>query len=145
MQAEIIKFERIKDEFSQLNIAQIGSGINFEPKRLIWLDGFESGKHGRLRGKRKSKASKLCKQIVIPVRGSFVSVVRHFEKPDVEKVFYLANPSEGLYFPPMAWRSIQSVSGGAVLLVICSELHDESDWIRDLDEWRDRCDQIQST
>ena len=43
----------------------------------------------------------------------------------------LASPSEGLLIGPLVWIDTEEWSDGAVLLMLGSEKHDPSDYIRD--------------
>ena len=49
----------------------------------------------------------------------------------------LEKPYEGLYVPNSMWREMYDFSKDAVLLVLASELYDESDYIRNYDEFLD--------
>ena len=47
----------------------------------------------------------------------------------------LEKPYEGLYVANNMWREMYDFSEGAVLLVFASELYDESDYIRNYDDF----------
>ena len=49
----------------------------------------------------------------------------------------LEKPYEGLYVSNSMWREMYDFSKDAVLLVLASELYDESDYIRNYDEFLD--------
>ena len=42
----------------------------------------------------------------------------------------------GLYLPPMIWRELIDFSSGSVCMVLASDFYDESDYIRDYDEFQ---------
>lgn len=42
----------------------------------------------------------------------------------------------GLYLPPMIWRELIDFSSGSVCMVLASDYYDESDYIRDYDEFQ---------
>ena len=48
----------------------------------------------------------------------------------------LDKPTEGLYIDNNIWREMYDFSSDAVLLVLASELYDESDYIRDYFEFK---------
>ena len=48
----------------------------------------------------------------------------------------LLRPDEGLLISSMIWRELKNFSGGAVCLVLASNLYSESDYIRSYDEFR---------
>jgi UDP-2-acetamido-3-amino-2,3-dideoxy-glucuronate N-acetyltransferase len=49
----------------------------------------------------------------------------------VREEFILDRPNVGLHLPPMIWGVQYRFSPGAVLLVLCSDLYDPGDYIRD--------------
>ena len=52
-----------------------------------------------------------------------------------KKIVPLEKPYEGLYVTNNMWREMYDFSDDAVLMVLASELYDESDYIRDYDEF----------
>ena len=50
--------------------------------------------------------------------------------------FVLDNPAKGLLVEPMIWHEMHNFSDHCVLLMIASENYDESDYIRDFDQFR---------
>ena len=52
-----------------------------------------------------------------------------------KKVVPLENPDEALFVAHDMWHEMYDFSEGAVLLVFAAELYDESDYIRDYDEF----------
>ena len=54
-----------------------------------------------------------------------------------KKVVPLEKPYEGLYVSNNMWREMFDFSPDAVLMVLASELYDESDYIRDYEEFLD--------
>ena len=51
------------------------------------------------------------------------------------KIVPLEKPYEGLYIANNIWREMYDFSPDAVLMVLASEVYDESDYIRDYDEF----------
>ena len=82
-----------------------------------------------MRGKH---AHRDLEQVLICVSGSCKI---SFEDGRDKKVFTLEKPEEWLYMPKNIWGEQFDFSEGAVLLVLASELYDESDYIRDYDEF----------
>ena len=77
-------------------------------------------------------AHKSLQQILVCVHGSCkVRLDNGYEK----KVVALEKPYEGLYIANNMWREMFEFSSDAVLMVFASELYDESDYIRDYDEF----------
>lgn len=54
-----------------------------------------------------------------------------------KKIVPLESPYEGVYVANNMWREMYDFSPDAVLLVLASELYDESDYIRNYDEFLD--------
>ena len=85
--------------------------------------------HGVVRG---CHAHKRLQQILICIHGSCkIKLDNGSEK----KIIPLEKPYEGLYVSNAMWREIFDFSEDAVLMVLASELYDESDYIRDYDEF----------
>ena len=77
-------------------------------------------------------AHKNLEQVLICVHGSCkVLLDNGSETSDV----VLDKPYEGLYIANNIWREMYDFSPDAVLLVLASQLYDESDYIRDYDEF----------
>lgn len=77
-------------------------------------------------------AHKKLQQILICVHGS--CKIR-LDNGKEKKVVALEKPYEGLYVSNNMWREMFEFSKDAVLMVLASELYDESDYIRDYDEF----------
>lgn len=77
-------------------------------------------------------AHKKLEQILVCVHGS--CKIR-LDNGREKKVVALEKPYEGLYVANNMWREMFDFSPDAVLMVFASELYDESDYIRDYDEF----------
>lgn len=77
-------------------------------------------------------AHKKLQQILICVHGS--CKIR-LDNGKEKKIVALEKPYEGLYVSNNMWREMFEFSKDAVLMVLASELYDESDYIRDYDEF----------
>ncbi|MDN3649302.1 FdtA/QdtA family cupin domain-containing protein [Reinekea marina] len=77
-------------------------------------------------------AHKELKQLVICVSGSCKMVMDNgISKDDV----ILNTPKKGLLIDSLVWREMHDFSEDCVLLVLASEYYDESDYIRNYDEF----------
>jgi dTDP-4-dehydrorhamnose 3,5-epimerase-like enzyme len=103
-----------------------GSDIPFEPKRVYWLRNVPAGVT------RGNHAHKLLEQLFIPISGS-VQVTLHDGVQETK--INLTAGDQYLYLKPGLWREISNFSLGASLLVLASKLYDESDYIRDWNEF----------
>lgn len=77
-------------------------------------------------------AHKSLQQILICIHGSCKICLDNGKE---KKVVPLEKPYEGLYVSNAMWREMFDFSPDAVLMVLASELYDESDYIRDYDEF----------
>ena len=110
------------DERGSLVALEALKNIPFEIKRVYYIS---DTKKGVTRG---FHAHKKLKQILICVNGSCkIGLDNGKEKEEV----LLDKPNVGLYLESGMWRTMYDFSEGAVLLVLASELYDESDYIRD--------------
>ncbi len=75
-------------------------------------------------------AHKKLQQILICIHGSCKIRLDNGEE---KKTVLLERPYEGLYVANNMWREMYEFSQDAVLMVLASELYDESDYIRDYD------------
>ena len=79
-------------------------------------------------------AHKKLEQILICIHGNCKIKL---DNGTETKIVHLEKPYEGLYVPNNMWREMYDFSSDAVLLVLASELYDESDYIRDYQEFLD--------
>ena len=117
----------VSDERGVLVVAETGNPIPFTPVRFFTISKVPA------RVGRGGHAHKECHQFLVCVAGSCdVTVddghhsVRHT----------LSDPGAGLHLPPMTWCDLQNFSADAVLLVLASHLYDDSDYVRNRDEFQ---------
>lgn len=124
------KFPLLGDERGSLIAMDKLSGVPFEIKRVYHIFGT---KEGVARG---FHAHKKLHQIAICVSGSCRMVLDDGEiREDVE----IKSPSVGIDIPPMLWHEMYDFSDNCVLVVLASDHYDESDYIRDYQEFREYC------
>lgn len=126
MDIKIIDFERHGDDRGQLVALEELKNVPFDIKRVYYM---YTTSPSAVRGKH---AHKQLEQILICVHGR--CKVRLDNGTSVEEVL-LDRPYEGLYISNDVWREMYDFSDDAVLMVLASELYDESDYIRDYDEF----------
>ena len=73
-------------------------------------------------------------QLIIAASGSFEITL--FDGKESKK-FILRQPDEGLLVPPGMWRDLNNFSGGGICLVLASMPYSETDYIRNLDEFKE--------
>ena len=100
--------------------------IPFDIKRIYYIfntrDNVVRGKH----------AHKNLKQVVFAINGSCKMLLDSGTKKNIVD---LNNPTKGLLIKNNIWREIYDFSEDCILLVLASEHFDESDYIRDYNEF----------
>ena len=82
--------------------------------------------------KRGFHAHKRLEQVLICMSGSVKIKVDDGNK---KKIIELNSPNKGLYIGPGVWREMYDFNQSSVLLVLASEHYNESDYIRDYEEF----------
>ncbi len=119
-------FQQHGDERGQLVALEEFKDIPFQIKRVYYMYDTGEGVH------RGFHAHKCLEQILICIHGSCkVLLDNGIEK----KIVSLEKPYEGLYIANHMWREMYDFSSDAVLMVLASEYYDESDYIRDYEQF----------
>ena len=135
---QVIKyvFQPHGDERGQLVALEEFKEIPFAIRRVYYMydtaEGVTRGYH----------AHKSLQQILICIHGSCKIKLDNGKET---KVVPLENPYEGLYVSNFMWREMFDFSSDAVLMVLASDLYDESDYIRNYNEFLayvNKCDAI---
>ena len=126
MDIKIYNFEKHGDDRGTLIALEQMKNVPFEFKRVYYMYG--TGKGVR----RGFHAHKCLKQILVCVKGSCKILLDDGKE---KEVVLLDNPDKGLYIESDIWREMFDFSEDAVLMVLASELYDETDYIRDYDEF----------
>lgn len=125
---QVIKymFQPHGDERGQLIALEEYNDIPFEIKRVYYMYDTKEGVH------RGFHAHKNLEQILICIHGSCKVLL---DNGSEKKVVPLEKPYEGLYVANNMWREMYDFSVDAVLMVLASEIYNESDYIRNYDEF----------
>lgn len=123
---KIIELPRITDPRGNLSFIESGKHIPFDIKRVYYLYDVPGGSD------RGSHAHKELHQFIVAISGSFDVVL-----DDGQQIhrFHLNRSYYGLYVCPMMWRDLDNFSSGAVCMVLASEHYDETDYIRDYEQF----------
>ncbi|MBT9182788.1 WxcM-like domain-containing protein [Pectobacterium punjabense] len=114
------------DERGSLISLEQGNNIPFSIKRVYYMFNTKKEVH------RGFHAHKKLKQVVIAVRGSCRFILDNGkEKIDL----LLDNPAQGLLIESFIWREMYNFSDDCVLMVLADSLYDESDYIRNYDDF----------
>ncbi len=126
MQVVKYMFQPHGDSRGQLVALEEFVDIPFRIKRVYYMYDTVAGV---VRGRH---AHKKLEQILVCIHGN--CKIR-LDNGKEKKVVPLEKPYEGLYVGSHMWREMFDFSPDAVLMVLASELYDESDYIRDYDEF----------
>lgn len=126
MNIQIIPLQPHGDERGALVALEEGKNIPFSVKRVYYM--FNTVKNVR----RGYHAHKKLKQVAIAVSGS----CRFVLDSGIERIeVLLDNPAQGLLIDSCMWREMYDFSDDCVLMVLASEFYDESDYIRDYNQF----------
>ena len=113
-----------------LGVLEKSSSVPFEPKRTYFILGVPEGT------KRGFHAHRELEQVMVALTGSFVVTI---DDGLVRTEFLLDSPGRALHVKRGAWREMSRFSTGSVCLVVASMPFEESDYIRNYEEfliWR---------
>jgi dTDP-4-dehydrorhamnose 3,5-epimerase-like enzyme len=125
MNIALISIPKIEDNRGNLSVIE-HDVLPFEMKRVYYLYDVPSG------AERGGHSHKEQKEFLIALSGSFDVILNNGEES--QKVT-LNKPFEGLLINPGIWRELNNFSSGSVCLVIASAVFDESDYIREFEEF----------
>lgn len=122
----IIELKKISDRKGNLTPVYSQLTLPFDIKRVFYLYDIPGGES------RGAHAHKECHQFLIAASGAFEVVLDDGKN---KRTVQLNRPFYGLHIPPGVWAAEQGFSSGAICLVLASEKYDESDYIRDYQEF----------
>jgi hypothetical protein len=123
----VISLPKIEDGRGNLTFIESSRHVDFDIQRVYYLYDVPGG------ADRGGHAHRTLRQLVIAASGSFdVMLDDGYQR----KAVHLNRSYSGLYIAPMVWREIENFSGGSVCLVLASAYFDESDYIRDYQDYR---------
>ena len=126
LDCKIVELPKITDPRGNLSFVEGGAHIPFEIKRVYYLYDVPGG------ADRGSHAHRKLSQFVIAMSGSFDVVLDDGRN---KRRFHLNRSHYGLYICPMMWRDLDNFSSGAVCMVMASERYEESDYIRNYEQF----------
>jgi dTDP-4-dehydrorhamnose 3,5-epimerase-like enzyme len=127
-----IEFPALGDDRGELISLEIGleKTVPFDIKRVYYIyktaQGVSRGYH----------AHKDLKQVAICVSGKCKMIL---DDGSTREETWLDTPTKGVLIESMVWREMHDFSDDCVLLVLASEHYDESDYIRDYQEFIKEC------
>ncbi|ENT6814348.1 FdtA/QdtA family cupin domain-containing protein [Enterobacter kobei] len=126
MKIELIPLQQHGDNRGLLVALEEQRNIPFAIKRVYYL-------YDTLQGIRRGyHAHKKTRQLAIAVKGSCTF---HFDDGKNTKEIVLDNPVQGLMIEPGMWHEMYNFSNDCILMVLADDVYDETDYIRDYEEF----------
>ena len=125
-QVGLMHFRNIGDGRGNLTAIEGEKDVPFSIRRVYYITGVDADVE------RGYHSHKKLHQVLLCLNGSVK--VRVYNGRERETIL-LDRPNLGLYIGPMVWREMFEFSPQCVMLVLASELYDETDYIRDFDEY----------
>lgn len=124
---EIINLPKFLDRRGNLSVIEQGQHIPFDIARTYWVYDVPGGE------KRGGHAYRQNQELIVALSGSFDVVLTN---PQGERrVWHMNRSYYGLYVPNMWWRELENFSTNSLALVLASTPFDETDYIRDFDQF----------
>lgn len=125
----IIDLPKIGDRRGNLSFAEELHHVPFAVQRIYWIYDVPGG---AVRG---GHAYRENEEFIIALSGSFDVVI---DDGNGKSVFSLNRSYYGLYVPKGLWREMENFSTNSLALIMASAPYDETDYIRDYQEFK-RC------
>jgi hypothetical protein len=122
----IIQLPKIHNPAGNITVVSNNSEIPFDVKRVFYIYDIPSGED------RGAHAHVLCHQFLIAAGGSFEI---ELDDGKIKRTVMLNRPNMGLHIPPGIWAAEKGFSSGSICLVLASHKYDESDYIRNYEDF----------
>lgn len=123
---KMVEFAEKTDGRGKLIPIEYPKQLEFPIKRIYYIydvsEGVTRGFHSH----------KDLEQILIAIHGKIKIRVK---TPYEDDIVELTSPNQGLYIGPMVWREMFDFENDGILLVLASHEYDETDYIRDINEY----------
>lgn len=123
---EWIEIPNLGDQRGSLIVVEANKNIPFEIKRLYYIFDVDPDLP------RGFHAHRVLHQVAFCLRGQCKMLM---DNGIDKQVVCLDQAAKGLKIPPMVWHEMHDFSKDCVLLVLASEYYDESDYIRDYEQF----------
>ena len=122
----VIDLPKYMFDEGNLTWVERNKNVPFDIQRVFYLYDIPGGEA------RGAHAHRQCHQFLIAASGAFEVVL---DDGVNKRTVMLNRPFCGLHIPPGIWAAEQGFSSGSVCLVLASETYDESDYIRDYNDF----------
>jgi dTDP-4-dehydrorhamnose 3,5-epimerase-like enzyme len=126
MDVTLITLQYHGDARGSLVVMEENKNVPFPVKRIYYL--FDTA-----RGERRGfHAHKKLQQLAVVVKGTCWF---HLDDGKEQQQVFMDNPAQALLLPPMLWHEMFDFSEDCVLMVLADDFYDESDYIRNYQEF----------
>jgi len=122
----VIELPKIENPAGNITPVNNSMEIPFDINRVFYIYDIPGGKD------RGAHAHKTCHQFLVAASGSFEV---ELDDGKTKRTVMLNRPYYGLHIPPGVWAAEKSFSSGAICLVLASHTYDESDYLRQYDDF----------
>lgn len=122
----VIELDKHHHEKGNISVVENEKEVPFDVNRIYYLYDIPGGEE------RGAHAHKALKQLIIAASGSFDIIL---DDGNVKRSVTLNRPYIGLLVVPGIWRELINFSSGAICMVLASHKYDESDYIRNYEEF----------
>ena len=129
MITKLEEFKVLGDHRGQLVALEANRQIPFDVKRVFYIYGTQEGVP------RGNHSHYKTKQFLVAVNGSCKVTLDNGKE---KETFDLNKPNLGLFQDALIWGTMHDFSSDCVLVVLASEHYDESDYIRDYDNFLEK-------
>jgi hypothetical protein len=123
---QIISLPKIEDDRGNLSFIEEENHIPFKIRRVYWIYDVPGGEY------RGSHAFKESEEFIVALSGSFDIILHDGVE---EKKFSMNRSYYGLYVSELNFRRLENFSTNSLALILASTPYNESDYIRDFDEF----------
>lgn len=126
MNWKFIELNDVSDDRGRMVVLENLNQIPFEVKRMFYIYGI---KDYAVRGNHANRNSEF---FMVCLSGS---VEVEVDDGKTKEIFKLSSPKKALYMNKMVWKTMKNFSQDAVLLCITNTLYDNTEYIRNIDDF----------
>ena len=124
--ANLVELPVVTDPRGDLTFIEGENHIPFPIRRVYYLYNVP------VDAERGGHAHHELEQVVFALSGSFRIKI---DNGSTKSEYWLSNPQKGLYINKLIWREMDCFSQGAVCMVLASHPYDESDYLREYNDF----------
>ena len=122
----VAEVSKIHNEAGNITVVENGENIPFDVKRIYYLYDVPGGEA------RGGHAHYELEQYIVAASGSFDVILDDGKN---RKIVTLNRPDMVLHIVSGLWRELENFSSGSICMVLASRLYEESDYIRNYDDF----------